>query len=148
MPKPIIDNRGSSKPRFSVSPSLLAGIIVAGCFVVALYIRIYFLYDQIFVDNWTKLIDSDSYYHLRLIESLLSNSFHRIPFDPYTYFPHGSPVTWPVFFDWLVAGIIWLAGLGSPSQHAINVVSVYITPVLGSIIVVPVYFLGKILFNR
>jgi asparagine N-glycosylation enzyme membrane subunit Stt3 len=108
-----------------------------------------FIYEYIFyMIKSSSIIGPSSLTHLRLIESLLSNSFHRIPFDPYTYFPHGSPVTWPVFFDWLVAGIIWLAGLGSPSQHAINVVSVYITPVLGSIIVVPVYFLGKILFNR
>jgi oligosaccharyl transferase (archaeosortase A-associated) len=146
--KSLIANRGSKEPRFSLLPSLVAGIIVASCFVVALYLRIYFLYHQIFVDNWTKLIDSDSYYHLRLVESLLSNSFHRIPFDPYTFFPHGSAVTWPIFFDWLVAGVIWLIGLGSPSQNTINVVSAYVVPVLGSIIVVPVYLIGKILFNR
>ncbi len=132
----------------SFSPSLLAGVIIAGLFLIALYLRIYLPYDRIFGETGIKLVDSDSYYHLRLVENLLSNSFHRITFDPYTYFPHGSSVSWPIFFDWLLAGIIWLIGLGSPSQNVINVVGVCFPAVLGSLMVVPVYFIGKVLFNR
>jgi oligosaccharyl transferase (archaeosortase A-associated) len=136
------------EPKFRLSPPLLAGIFVSAFFLVALYFRIYLPYDRVFGENWVKLVDTDSYYHLRLVENLLSNSFHRITFDPFTYFPHGSTVSWPIFFDWLLAGIIWLIGLGSPTQNVINVVGVYYPAVLGALIIIPVYFIGKVLFNR
>ena len=52
------------------------------------------------------------------------------------------------FFDWLLAGIIWVIGLGSPTQHTVDVIGVYFPAVLGALTVIPVYFIGKELFNR
>lgn len=52
------------------------------------------------------------------------------------------------FFDWLLAGIIWVIGLGSPSQHTIDVIGAYFPAILAALTVVPVYFIGKTLFNR
>ena len=73
---------------------------------------------------------------------------HRIYFDPYTFAPHGTPVPWPPFFSWLIAATSWIVGLGSPSQHTIETVGAYLPAVLGSLTIIPVYFIGKELFNR
>jgi len=52
------------------------------------------------------------------------------------------------FFHWLLAGTIWVIGLGSPSQHTIDTVGVYFPTVLGALTVIPVYFLGKVMFGE
>lgn len=85
---------------------------------------------------------------MRLVDNLLSHFPQHITFDPYTFYPHGHTIGWPPFFDGLLAGIIWLIGLGSPSQHTIDVVGVYFPAILGALTLIPVYFIGKELFNR
>jgi len=140
--------REQQAPESKFSLKLVAGIFVGLFFGVALYLRIALPYDQVFVGDWIKFTGVDAYYHIRLIDNLLHHFPQHITFDPYTFYPHGSGVAWPPFFDWLLGGIIWLIGLGSPSQHTIDVVGVYFPAILGALTVILVYFIGKTLFNR
>ncbi len=135
-----------SQTRFS--PKLVAAIIVALFFGVALYLRIALPYDQVFSGDWIKFTGVDAYYHMRIVDNLVHNFPHLSSFDPYMLYPAGGgPGRYP-FFDYLLAGIIWLIGLGSPTQHTIDVVGVYFPAILGALTVIPVYFIGKELFNR
>jgi oligosaccharyl transferase (archaeosortase A-associated) len=131
-----------------LSPKLIAGIVIALFVGIALYLRIYLPYDNVFSGDLVKLTSVDSYYHLRLIENLTRNFPHFLAFDPYTYFPHGASVGWTPFFDWFLGGIIMVLSLGSPSQHLMDVVAAYFPAVLGALTVIPAYFIGKALFNR
>jgi len=54
----------------------------------------------------------------------------------------------PPFFHWLLGGVIWVIGLGSPSQHTVDVIGVYFPAILGALTIIPVYFIGKELFGR
>lgn len=135
-----------SQSRFS--PGLIAGIIVALFLGAALYLRVALPYDRVFVGDWIKFTGVDAYYHMRLVDNLLHHFPQYITFDPYTFYPHGTSVAWPPGLGWLLAGITWLVGLGSPTQHTIDVVGVYFPAVLGALTVIPVYFIGKALFNR
>jgi len=131
-----------------LSPKLVAGIIVALFFGVALYLRTALPYDQVFSGDWIKFTTVDAYFHMRIVDNLVYNFPHLNLFDPYMLYPGGGgPGSCP-FFDYLLAGIIWLIGLGSPTQHTIDVVGVYFPAVLGALTVIPVYFIGKELFNR
>ena len=130
------------------SPKLLAGIILAIFFGIALYFRVYLPYDQVFSGDQIKFTGIDAYYHMRLVDNLLRNFPHFLAFDPYTFYPHGAAVGWPPFFDWFLSGIIWIIGLGSPTQHTVDVVGVYFPAILGALTVIPVYFIGKELFGR
>jgi len=129
------------------SPKLIAAIIVALFFGVALYLRIVLPYDQVFSGDWIKFTGIDAWYHMRIVDNLVHNFPHLNSFDPYMLYPGGGGPVRP-FFDYLLAGIIWLIGLGSPSQHTIDVIGVYFPPVLGALTVIPVYFIGKEIFNR
>jgi oligosaccharyl transferase (archaeosortase A-associated) len=131
-----------------LSPELVAAIIVALLFGVALYFRIVLPYDQVFSGNWIKTTGVDGWYHMRLVDNLAHHFPHRITFDPYTFYPHGSTVIWPPFYGWLIAGTVWLVSLGSPTQHIIDVVGAYVPAILGALTIIPVYFIGKELFNR
>jgi dolichyl-diphosphooligosaccharide--protein glycosyltransferase len=135
-----------SQGRFS--SKLMAGIILALLFGIGLYLRIYLPYDHVFSGDWIKFTGNDPYYHMRLVDNLLRHFPQFLAFDPYTFYPHGAPVGWPPFFDWLLASIIWIISLGSPSQHTIDIAGVYFPAVLGAITIIPVYFIGKELFNR
>lgn len=129
-------------------PAAIAGIVLLILCGISLYIRIALPYDQVFVNGSVWFRGTDAWYHMRLVDNLLHHFPYRISFDPYTFYPHGIAVGWPPFFDWLVAGVAWLVGLGSPSQHTIDVVGAYIPPILGTLTIIPVYFIGKELFNR
>jgi len=131
-----------------LSPKLLAGIIVALFFGVALFLRVYLPYNQVFSGDWIKFTGVDAYYHMRIVDNLVYNFPHHSLFNPYMIYPGGGGVTSLLFFDYLLAGIIWVIGLGSPTQHTVDVVGVYFPAVLGALTVIPVYFIGKELFNR
>jgi len=135
-----------SQTRFS--PKLAAAIIVALFFGVALYLRIVLPYDQVFSGDWIKFTGVDAYYHMRIVDNLVHNFPHLNSFDPYMLYPAGGGPGGCHFFNYLLAGIIWLIGLGSPTQHTIDVVGVYFPAILGALTVIPVYFIGKELFNR
>ncbi len=133
--------------RFKLPPAAIAGIIVAVLCGIALFIRTYFPYDQVFSGGSVWFTD-DAWYHMRLVENLIQHFPHRIYFDPYTYYPHGTVVGWPPFYDWLIAGAAWIIGLGHPSQHLVETVGAFTPAILGTLTVIPVYFIGKELCNR
>jgi dolichyl-diphosphooligosaccharide--protein glycosyltransferase len=133
--------------RFKLSPAAITGIILFVLCGIALFIRIYFPYDQVFSGGSVWFTD-DAWYHMRLVENMLQHFPHRIYFDAYTYYPHGTPLNWPPFYDWLIAGAAWIIGLGHPSQHLLETVGAFTPAVLGTLTVIPVYFIGKELFNR
>jgi dolichyl-diphosphooligosaccharide--protein glycosyltransferase len=127
---------------------IIAGILVTLFFGIALYIRVALPYNQVFVGDWIKFTGNDAYFFMRLVDNLVHNFPHLITVDPYSLYPGGGGVGIRSFFVYLLAGVIWLIGLGSPTQHLIDVVGVYFPAVLGALTVVPVYFIGKVLFNR
>jgi len=130
------------------SPGLVAGILLVVFFFIALSFRVFLPYDQIFSGEWIKFSSVDAYFHMRLVDNLVHNFPHLINFDPYFIYPGGATISSIQFFDWLLAGVIWVIGLGSPTQHTIDVIGAYFPAILAALTVIPVYFIGKALFNH
>jgi oligosaccharyl transferase (archaeosortase A-associated) len=129
-------------------PIAIVAIIMAALFGISLYIRIALPYDQIFVNDWVWFRETDAYYYMRHIESLVRNFPHFNTFDPYILFPGGGGGLVRPFFPWLIAGIIRLFTLGTPTLHTMETIAAYMPAILGSLTLIPVYFIGKELFNR
>jgi dolichyl-diphosphooligosaccharide--protein glycosyltransferase len=127
---------------------LIAGILLAVCFGAALYLRVALPYDKVFVGDWIKFTGVDAYFFMRLVDNLIHNFPHLITFDPYQLYPGGSAISTQTFWPYLISGVTWLIGLGSPTQHTVDMVGVYFPAVLGALTTIPVYFIGKALFNR
>jgi len=127
---------------------LVIGIIIALCFSIALFFRTFFPYDIVFSDGLIKFTGVDAYYFMRLVDNLVQNFPQPISFDPYLTYPGGQGIGTPPFFTWFLAGIIWLIGLGSPTEHTVDLVGVYFPAVLAALSVIPVYFIGQALFGR
>lgn len=134
--------------RFKISPKLLIGIIVAVFFGVSLLFRIYLPYEKIFVGEWIKYSGTDAYFYTRLVDNMVHNFPHLTQFNPFFIYPGGGAVGSLSFFHWLQACFTWIVGLGSPTQHTVDVVGVYFPAILGALVVIPVYFIGKTLFNK
>ncbi|NWF77966.1 MAG: oligosaccharyl transferase, archaeosortase A system-associated, partial [Chloroflexi bacterium] len=129
-------------------PIAIVGIILAALCGVSLYIRIALPYDQIFVNDWIWFRETDAYYYIRNIEVLVHNFPHFNTFDPYMLYPGGGGGLVRPFFAWLIAAISLLVSRGTPSLHTIEVVAAYMPAILGTLTLIPVYFIGKELFNR
>ncbi|MCJ7515963.1 MAG: oligosaccharyl transferase, archaeosortase A system-associated [Dehalococcoidia bacterium] len=134
--------------RTEFTSKLTAGILLAVCFGVALYFRVVLPYDNVFVGDWIKFTGVDAYYFMRLVDNLVHNFPHLISFDPYLLYPGGSAISAQTFWPYFISVVAWLVGLGAPSQHTVDVVGVYFPAILGALTTIPVYFIGKALFNR
>jgi dolichyl-diphosphooligosaccharide--protein glycosyltransferase len=124
-------------------------IILFLVFVFAVFLRTYFSFDRFFSDP-LKYSSDDGIYHMRLVENeLLGNHFpHRIYFDPYTNFPHGTYEYFAPLYDQLLAAIIWIAGLGRPSLELINKIAPFYPVFLGGLMVVLAYFIARSVWGR
>jgi len=128
--------------------TFLCGLLMFIIFAVSLFLRVYPTYGSVFAGDWVRFQDYDPWYHLRLAENTLHHLPEFISFDPYLFYPHGQSVGFGPLFDLLVAAVAGVVGWGSPSQQALEAVAAYLPAVLGALITVPVYFLGRALYNR
>jgi dolichyl-diphosphooligosaccharide--protein glycosyltransferase len=129
-------------------PIIIVGVILAALCGISLYIRIALPHDQIFVNGAVWFRETDAYYYMRNIETLVHNFPHYNSFDPYILFPGGGGALARPFFAWLVAGVILLVKGAASSLHSMEVVAAYMPAILGTLVLIPVYFIGKELFNR
>ena len=134
--------------RDKISPKIIAGALIAVFFCVAFYFRAVLPYNQVFVGDWVKFTSNDAYYYMRLVDNWLFNFPTHTAFDPYFIYPGGNGVVGVHFFEGLLTFITWIIGLGSPTPRTIDVVGAYYPAVMGALAVIPVYFIGKALFNR
>ncbi|MFC1846260.1 oligosaccharyl transferase, archaeosortase A system-associated [Chloroflexota bacterium] len=131
-----------------VSVKLIAGIVVAIIFGVALYFRIVLPHDHIFADGFIKFIGNDAYFHMRIVDNLAINFPDLNSIDPYLLYPDAMPISSSFrLYDYLLAGIAWLVGNSSPSHNIVDIVGVYVPAILGSLTIITVFFIGRELFN-
>jgi len=135
-----IGSRFSSRAIYAVALLVIFGI--------ALSIRVCIPYDSVFGGDWVRFGVNDPWYHMRLVENLVQHFPQRISFDPFAFYPSGLNVPFAPFFDLLLGFVIWVIGLGSPSEHTIEIVGAYFPAILGALVTIPVYFIGRELFNR
>jgi len=138
----------SPEQKRKVPTIVIVGIILGVLCGISLYIRAYLPHDQIFVDGAVWLRETDAYYYLRNIETLVHNFPDFNTFDPYMLYPGGTGALARPFFAWLVAGIILLVKGAASTLHSMEVVAAYMPAILGTLTLIPVYFIGKELFNR
>jgi len=127
-------------------------VILLALFLFSFYIRGITPIETVFQRGLVGFAMDDSVFHMRLVENTIQFFPHRISFDAFTIYPYGSPLHWGPLFDQLIAFFALLAGFitngGMPGQSTIDTVGAFFPAVLGSLIVFPVYFIGKELINE
>ncbi|HXZ94633.1 MAG TPA: oligosaccharyl transferase, archaeosortase A system-associated, partial [Dehalococcoidia bacterium] len=129
-------------------PVAIVGIIMAVLCGVAAYIRIALPHNQVFVNGQVLFTETDAYYYMRQVESIVRHFPHFNTFDPYQLYPGGAGGLLRPFFAWLISAAILLIRGASSSLNSMETVAAYVPPILGVLTLIPVYFIGKELFNR
>lgn len=125
---------------------LLIMIVIVG---VAMWLRITLPYGQVFTGNWVKMTGIDAYYYMRLVDNIVKHFPQLTQFDPYMQFPGGAFTgSSPDFFAYFMAGIIWILGAGRPDQQTVDLIAVYIPPILAMLAIIVVYFIGMALGSK
>jgi len=126
-----------------IKSSLPYTLAVAIIGFVALWIRT-LPSDTVFLsDGFVKFTSNDAWYHMRTLRLLLEHYPHRIFFNPMTNYPNGSYIHFGPLFDQMMAITSLVLGLGHPSSGLVDTVGAYFPAVLGTLTVVPVYYIGK-----
>ena len=89
---------------------------------IALTVRMGISYNAVFGQGFVKFIETDAWYHMRLVDATIRHFPHRLWFDPYLVHPGGEPVNAGPFLDWVIAGVALALGWGAPSMHLVDVV--------------------------
>jgi oligosaccharyl transferase (archaeosortase A-associated) len=110
--------------------------------------RVGLTYYAVFGHDTIRFVENDAWYHMRLVDATVRHFPARLWFDPYAVHPTGEPIDAGPFFDWIVAGTALALGMGSPSPNLIDSVGAYVPPVLGALLCLPVYVLGREFFSR
>ncbi len=124
------------------------GLALFAVFLIALFLRVFFNHSNVFASGWVDFQETDNYYHMRQVLMLALHFPHRMLIDPYGFYPGGMNISQPPFFYLLFGFFAWVFGAGSPTQKVIETVGAYLPAILGALVTVPVYFIGKELFNR
>ncbi|HRY75125.1 MAG TPA: STT3 domain-containing protein, partial [Methanoregulaceae archaeon] len=97
-------------------------------------------------NGFLNTYDTDTWYTLRQVEVMVSQ-FPGYPwFDPMTAFPDGKTISWGPLFPF-VAGALCLI-LGATTQPEIVRLTMWISPVLGTLLVPVMYILGKTVWDE
>lgn len=112
-------------------------LLLLALIALSFTLRVVPAYDHVFGSEWIKFTSIDAYWQMQQVDKIAP------AFPDYA----GKILQIP-FFHWLLAGTIWVIGLSSPTQHTIDTVAVYFPAVLGALTVIPVYFLGKVMFGQ
>ncbi|UZE92298.1 MAG: oligosaccharyl transferase, archaeosortase A system-associated [Methanosarcinales archaeon] len=139
--------RKLEQPSFFEKVSIY-NILLILILALAFYIRAILPQGSVFIGDIVRFGGNDPWYHMRLVENTIHNFPHRIMFDPFTNFPVGNSLHFGPLFDQTVAFLALLVGFGSPSQHTIEVVGAYFPAALGTLVVIPVYVIGREIFDK
>lgn len=116
-----------------------------GIFLLGLVLRLYAGRNTLQGGN-VLFVGYDEFYHMRRILYTVAHFPNTLWFDSYLDYPHGFSITWPPFFDQLLAAVS--LAFGQHSQAGIEMVSAMVPVFIGSITVVAIYYMVKAVFDR
>ena len=91
---------------------------------------------------WLQAVDS--WYHWRTINWTVENYPWVMGFDPWTGFPEGTLTgQFGTIFDWIVATVAMVLGLGSPGEQDILLAGLITVPAMAALTAIPVYYMAK-----
>lgn len=110
---------------------------------ISLYIRAVIPWNNTFSNGITTFAMDDAVFHMRLVENLLANFPNRLTYDAFTNYPYGSVLSWGSLFDLIIGTLVIIFG-----KENINIIGALVPTIMGALVTIPVYFIGKELFNK
>lgn len=123
-------------------------VIMISIVLLGLFLRTYYIAVPSIQNGFAVSGGSDSYYHERVISYIVATG-HQLIQDPMLNYPIGMNDPRPPIFEWSVVAMayLYLPFVGSMS-NAIGYSLVMISAIFGALIAIPMYLMGKEVFNR
>ncbi len=115
---------------------------------LAVFLRSYFLRNQVFTPGGVLFQANDPWYHVRLVHFLAHQFPHFLQIDPYAAFPGEHRPAVAPFLDLVTAGVVRLLTIGTPSDDTIARFCAWVPPLLSAFTVIVVYICGCMLAGR
>ena len=129
--------------RIPVYPILLF-LIIVGAFLL----RVLPQWNKVFQSDGTIFFrEVDPYYQMRLVDAMVHNFPSFLRWDMFTIYPEGAAVGFSSILTFIIAIPSLVLGLGHPSEYLIQMVGLFTPVIIFGLIPIPIYMLGKELFN-
>lgn len=116
--------------------------------LLSVYLRAIVPFKNVFIGDAVRFSsESDAWYHMMLAKTTFLH-WQRPWFDPLTNFPNGTPLHFGPFQSWGVALLSKIIGLGGSDLHTVDVVGAFWPVLMGTLLILPVYYIGKELGGR
>ncbi|MEW6557562.1 MAG: STT3 domain-containing protein [Elusimicrobiota bacterium] len=113
-------------------------------FFSAFFLRFSNIFNQLYRNQILFFTgDSDPYCHILRVQSAIQNFPRLTGFEPFLNFPYGTHHFWPPVFDWLIAFLCLILGLGFPSVKLVEWTCAVLPPLIGGLTILPVYHFSK-----
>ena len=123
-------------------------VLLGVCCAAAFALRTLPAWANVFQPDGVVFQGVDAWFHMRVAENLAHAFPARLGLDPYGLIPGGQLVNTGPLLDYLIAFPVWLLGMGSPSQGAIDAIGALTPAALGALTPLPVYWIGRLLLDR
>lgn len=110
-------------------------------------LRFWIPWDHVFGGVRTNFLETDAWYHVRLVENQVRNFPHAVHFDPYVS-PSGRVVAVAPLFDTLISAAVFFTRGAQPPTEYIERVAAMAPPLIGLLAVLGVIGLGTLLLDR
>jgi len=144
----VSDSNKSSIIHFIKKNITIYTFFVSFIFSISLYIRAVLPYNAVFRNGIIGFAADDAVFHMRLVENLILNFPKRIWFEVFTLYPYGQNFHFGPLWSYMIAITSMILGLGSPSLELIRTVGAYFPAIFGALVIIPIYFIGKEVFDR
>lgn len=122
-------------------------IILISLFLFSLYIRAIVPLKAVFSNGFVNFAMDDAVYHMRLVEHAIAifPKIHNGFYDAYTLFPTGDSVGWGSLYTYIIAffSILFSTITSTSISESISIVGAFAPAIFGSLMVFPVFFIGK-----
>ena len=115
--------------------------------VAAFAIRLYPAWQGVIGGGETNFLETDAWYHLRLVENQVRNFPWRVSFDPYAA-PDGQFVPIAPLYDTLTAVAVVAVHGRDADPPAVARIAAFLPPIFGTLAVVVVWAIGRRVFGR
>ncbi len=119
---------------------------LAAILTVAAGLRVWAPWDDVFGPR-VNFLETDAWYHVRLVQNQVVNFPHRVTVDPYAA-PNGQYVAVAPLLDTIIATIVVVTRGRDASSEYIERVAAIVPAVVGVLAVVAVWALGTLAFDR
>lgn len=120
---------------------------LAAILVVAAGLRVWAPWDDVLGTGRVNFLETDAWYHVRLVENQVRNFPHRVTLDPYAS-PGGQYVAVAPLLDTVIAAAVVMTQGRHASVDYIERVAALVPAVVGVLAVVAVWALATIAFDR